>query len=373
MGLVDKVLRPGAETEQGREAGAVDGLADGALDTLSVMLRTLGEASFPTDKEADTDAFLAACAAYARHVEHGAAVPLAGIAQSTDGHRDWSQVRRFFVDRRHSERDFVTHRLGAYRSLVDDLVAGLRDIGERDEATETSVVRCLQRIQDAVENGGLSDAEAAVGDAIERVSETFAEQKRAYELQIEDLNQRLSTLRQDLVAAREEMQRDSLTDVFNRGAFDQALEHSINMHFMSNQPVTLAMIDLDHFKHINDTCGHAVGDAVLRAVAETLSRTFIRKSDFVSRFGGDEFAVILNDTTAANTAPLLDRFLASVASIEVSATGHVPVGCSIGYTEVLSSDDAATLLARADRGLYLAKDAGRNCARFVAPGEGANS
>lgn len=369
MGLADKLRRPGAEAPPRRDHHDAESLADGALDTLSCLLRTMGEASFPTDKDTDTEEFLLACAAYARHVEQGAAIPLADVPQSVDGQRDWSQVRRFFVDRRHSERDFVTERLGAYRELVDDLVAGLRSVGDRDQATESSILQCLERVRNAVERGGLTDAETAVSDAVDQVSRTFSEQRRAYEQQIEELNNRLSALRQDLVAAREEMKRDPLTDVFNRGAFDQALEHSINMHFLSNQPVTLALIDLDHFKTINDTCGHSVGDAVLRALAESLSRTFIRKSDFVARFGGDEFAVILNDTSASNTAPLLERFLASAQAVDVTAVGHLPVGCSVGYTEIVATDDAKALIERADRGLYRAKAAGRHRAEFVAAGD----
>ena len=365
MGLVEKFMRTGASTDA-EDAVSVS-LADGALDTLSVILRTMGEASFPTDKDVDTDAFLASCAAFARHVEQGAAVPSADIEQSADGQRDWSQVRRFYVDRRHNERAFVTERLDAYRSLVEDLVSGLRSIGERDDETESTIIRCLQDIQDAIARDGLADAQEAVTQAVGRVSDTFAQQRQAYEQQIRELNDRLSSLRQDLVAAREEMQRDPLTDLFNRGAFDQGLEHSVNMHFISNQPVTLALIDLDHFKIINDTCGHTTGDNVLKAVAEALSRTFIRKSDLVCRYGGDEFAVILNDTSAENTAPLLRRFLESLTRIDVTAAGSVPIGCSIGYTEIAPGDDTVTLLKRADEGLYAAKAAGRNCARLAAP------
>lgn len=365
MGLVEKIMRSGAPADA--EEGASVSLADGALDTLGVIFRTMGEASFPTDKDADTEAFLASCAAFARHVEQGAAVPAADIEQSPDGQRDWSQVRRFYVDRRHSERDFVTERLDAYRSLVEDLVSGLRTIGERDDATESTVIRCLRDIQEAIAKDGLAEAQEAVNEAVGRVSHTFSQQRQAYEQQISELNERLASLRQDLVAAREEMQRDSLTDLFNRGAFDQGLEHSINLNFISNQPVTLALIDLDHFKTINDTCGHAAGDNVLKAVAETLSRTFIRKSDLVCRYGGDEFAVILNDTSADNTTPLLQRFLKALTRIEVSATGHIPVGCSIGYTEVIPGDDVVSVVERADQGLYAAKAAGRNCARLIEP------
>ena len=367
MGFLDKKLPSSTESGLRIPVQRANHLADGALDTLSCVLRTMGEAAFPTDKDSDPDAFLHDCAAYARHVEHGAAVPSADIRQSDDGERDWQQVRRFFVDRRHNERDFVTQRLTAYRGLVDDLVARLRDIGDRDDATESSIVQCLKDVHDVVTGADLPEAKDAVEAAIVRINETFAEQRLAYERQIEELNARLSSVRQDLVQAREEMQRDSLTDVFNRGAFDQALEQSINMHFLSNQPVTLALIDLDHFKQINDTCGHSVGDAVLKAVAENLSRTFIRKSDFVSRFGGDEFAVILNDTSAANTAPLLERFLASLRGIDVTAAGVVPVGCSIGYTEITAGDGARSLIERADSGLYQAKADGRNRAAFVPP------
>ena len=368
MGIVEKLIKSGGQPSDDNDAGSGESLTDGALDTLGSVLRTMGEASFPTEKSPETESFLAICAAYAAHVENGASVPSAGIQLLADGRRDWTQVRRFFTDRRYEERDFVNRRLGDYRDVVEDLVAGLRQIGERDQATEDSIIECLATLEQAVNSGELPELKAAVSRAVDDVNDTFARQRLEYERQIQELNQRMSCLRQDLVAAREEMKRDNLTEVFNRGAFDTGIEHSLNMHFMSNQPVTLVLIDLDNFKQINDEFGHSSGDAVLRDIGEALSRSFIRKSDLVSRYGGDEFAVILNDTSAKNAAPLLERFLKLARKIEVpKSRGQRTVGCSIGYTQVTAEDDVESLINRADQALYAAKAAGRDQAKYAAP------
>ncbi|MDH3352684.1 MAG: GGDEF domain-containing protein, partial [Gammaproteobacteria bacterium] len=306
------------------------------------------------------------CSQFAGHVENGAAVPAFDIPQTTDGSREWSQVRRFFVDRRRAEKTFVTERLHDYREVVEDLIVGLRQIGERDENTESHVRVSLKIVEDAVSNGDLPDIKAALSLAVQQVTETFVEQKKAYEAQLGELNSRMSNLRQDLVAAREEMKRDPLTDAYNRGAFDTAIEQSLNLHFVLNQPVTVVMVDLDNFKHVNDNFGHAAGDQALRAVGECLERTFIRKGDLVARYGGDEFAMILNDTSAQNATRLIERFLELAGNIRIadSADGAV-VSCSAGYTEVHSSDSVETLVKRADRALYQAKAAGRNAARLL--------
>ena len=344
--------------------GHYDALADGALDTLGTVMRVMGEESFPLDHDVDPAIFRELCAQFAGHVENGAAVPSYDIVQSSDGAREWALVRRFYADRRQAETAFVTDRLQNYRSVVEDMVAGLRQIAERDQTTENRVIESLNAVEQAINDGALPKIEAALAQTIEQVTETFAEQKREYEAQLEEMNGRLSSLRQDLVAAREEMKRDPLTDAYNRGAFDTAIEQSLNMHFILNQPVTLVMVDLDNFKGVNDSYGHAAGDAVLRDVGECLERAFIRKGDLVARFGGDEFAVILNDTTAANSARLIDRFLEKANQIGIpDAPEGTLVSCSAGYTEVHETDTAESVIKRADRALYAAKTAGRNTAK----------
>jgi diguanylate cyclase (GGDEF)-like protein len=356
-----------SDASASREPVPVEELADGALDTLGSVIRVMGDEAFPLELETDHASFAATCAEFARHVENGAAVPSFGIPQSQNGARQWERIRRFFADRRHAEKSFVTDRLHDYRGLVDDLVTGLRTIGERDHMTETSIRKSLHAIEDALATGAIPTIKEALAQTVSQVNETFTKQKQQYEEQLQELNERLSSLRQDLVAAREEMQRDALTDAYNRGAFDAAIAQSVNMHFLMRQPVTLVMIDLDNFKQINDTYGHSVGDEVLRAIGDGLARSFIRKSDFVARYGGDEFAVILTDTPARHCEPLIRRFLEQARKIRVPlAPDEALVACSAGYTEITDGDTVAEFVRRADQALYKAKGLGRDRAVFLA-------
>ncbi|MFL6244952.1 MAG: diguanylate cyclase [Thermoanaerobaculia bacterium] len=151
---------------------------------------------------------------------------------------------------------------------------------------------------------------------------------------------------------------DSLTRVANRRAFDARLEDAFEHARRYERPLSLAVIDVDHFKRINDTHGHHAGDAVLRTVADVLADSS-RHSDFVARIGGEEFAVLLPETALFEAMQFGEKLRCNVA-IAPFATG--PVTISIGIVNMPHSRVAssAELFRAADQALYRAKANGRN-------------
>ena len=162
---------------------------------------------------------------------------------------------------------------------------------------------------------------------------------------------------------------DHLTGLPNRRQFEQSLESALARAQRSAQSLALMFIDVDHFKDINDTLGHAAGDEVLRAFGQRL-KVCVRSSDLVARLAGDEFVVVLEQLGQGEEAQAVARKI--VAAMEEPVLWNeeiVPVSASIGIAVVDDSADtsAAALMARADEALYAAKRGGRNTYRVAAP------
>jgi len=176
------------------DSNADGAITDGALDTLGCVIRTMGNISFPLADGQGRETFQQHCDEFACHVENGAPVPTQDIPQSADGRREWARIRRFFIDRRTDEKTFVTGRLGDYRSVVKNLVGGLRQIGQRDHDTEQSIRENLALVEDALDTGKLPEVKTALSLTMRNIDETFAKQKNEYEEQIGALNDRMSNL-----------------------------------------------------------------------------------------------------------------------------------------------------------------------------------
>ncbi len=163
----------------------------------------------------------------------------------------------------------------------------------------------------------------------------------------------------------EELQRlartDTLTNTANRRAFMEGLAEEYRRARRYNHLLTVLMIDIDHFKAVNDRYGHEGGDAALKAFAEAV-QPLLRDTDHFARMGGEEFAVLLPETDLAEGRQIAERFGRAVAGLTIdSMRGSFGITVSIGVAEMHASDaDAADALRRADRALYAAKAGGRN-------------
>ncbi len=178
-----------------------------------------------------------------------------------------------------------------------------------------------------------------------------------------------------VVADSLEMQRkyqqfatiDALTGLHNRGWLDDVFEREIRRSERDRLAACMLMIDVDHFKNINDVYGHAAGDKVLIAVAESIRRP-LRTNDLVARYGGEEFSVLLPETSVENAVGIAERLRERVSEAspgEIDGKELPKVTVSIGVNEFKPGDSLESVIASADSAMYLAKKAGRNCVRVA--------
>jgi len=195
----------------------------------------------------------------------------------------------------------------------------------------------------------------------------------------EELKARLRTglrildLENRLVEAREEMRfkamHDSLTSLWNRGMILELLGRELSRSRREHVSTAILLCDLDHFKNVNDTFGHLAGDEVLRETARRLLSS-VRSYDFVGRYGGEEFLVVLNNCDPAFGFVRAEQIRKTIAQCPVqTSNGVVPVSMSLGV--LLSHEwglrSVEELLQEADLALYAAKAAGRNCVKVASP------
>ncbi len=196
---------------------------------------------------------------------------------------------------------------------------------------------------------GTQQMQRAIGTLKERLADSVRETER---------------LRQEVARAREEALIDALTGLSNRKGFDLALAACLAEQPAEAAGPCLLMIDLDHFKKINDSLGHVFGDRVLASVGQIL-RANVKGKDTAARYGGEEFAVVLPDTPRGGAVGLAEALRALVAASRVRRSGDREslvgnISVSIGVADHIAGESASDLVNRADRALYAAKIQGRN-------------
>lgn len=174
-------------------------------------------------------------------------------------------------------------------------------------------------------------------------------------------NKEMERLRTELSKVRESASIDALTGLLNRGSFDETLNNLLEQ--TNDQEICLTLLDLDHFKQINDKFGHLIGDNVLKFTASLLKK-YSEKHHYVARFGGEEMAIIMPDTSISKAREIAEKIRNSLQNSRLKRkNSNESIGTitlSIGITARKQNDTIETLVMRADQALYKAKESGRN-------------
>ena len=260
-----------------------------------------------------------------------------------------------------------------------------QDANERLSSVSERMSRRIEAVHDAIDSamttanaysGTLQSASGDLTEALDPESlrvmarRLLAETRRMQdsnhqlEQKLEASREDIEQLQRDLDDVRREAMLDPLTKLYNRKYFDDGLQRAFAEAGQGEAPLSLLLLDIDHFKRFNDTWGHQTGDQVLRLVAMTL-KSNIKGRDMAARYGGEEFAAILPATDLAGALVLADRIREAVQAKELlKRSTNEKLGritASVGVASYRPGDTPSALIERADRCLYAAKRAGRNC------------
>lgn len=333
----------------------VEGEGAIALDTLAQLLREYGRYAFDI-AEADANQVRHDC-------ERLAAELLVGPSKAgTQGRRaKHGECRRYFGRHREREQRWVLDTVGQLREVVRSFADCLNESVREESAQDERLSASADQVANALAAGDIAALRQQAEELSARVRESIQARRARHDSQVMRLGHRVKLLRQELSEAREAASFDGLTKVFNRGAFDGELSRMAELGVLLGSEPCLLMIDVDHFKDVNDTYGHWTGDQVLKEVANTLVRSFLRKEDFVARYGGEEFAVVLPESELEAVAKRTDRVRATIAQLRFDHDkGAFGVTVSIGIASLRAGEAPADWVRRADEALYRAKQEGRN-------------
>ena len=177
---------------------------------------------------------------------------------------------------------------------------------------------------------------------------------------LDKMEKECNFLKQQVLEKHEQVLSDPLTGIRNRLAYEEAIQMECDRYNRYGRPLSLMMLDIDHFKQVNDNYGHGSGDKVLQMIAKLLASN-IRNVDFLARYGGEEFIIILPELTAQDARLVGQKICKAVAAQQFDIGGHqFKVTISAGITRMNHGDTPESLFERADSALYLAKERGRN-------------
>jgi diguanylate cyclase len=269
----------------------------------------------------------------------------------------------------------LNERLESFQSNLQAASEGHADNRSAARVMDTQIREQVDGLQSSMQDAAdLDDLKHMLEDHLEGLLGTMDqhqkqrdEREQEVAARLQSLAERVAHMEQEALGYREHLEEqrqkaliDPLTGLPNRAAWSERLDHEISQWQQHGNTLLLAMLDLDHFKRINDNYGHLAGDKVLKIIASVL-RKRLRGTDFIARFGGEEFVLLMPATAPMAGAKLLETLRASIEACPFHFKGErVTITISMGLTAFRAGEHSDLVLKRADQALYRAKNTGRN-------------
>ncbi len=271
-----------------------------------------------------------------------------------------SNINKIIPKHFETTRNLVSVKFNELRSMLNELAEDFGSITEDNTNFSGQIKDSMSHIEKAIELDEIKEIRRKITLETNSLRNVIAKKQEKDAIIIDSLTHKVKTIQGELASAKEEVLIDGLTQIYNRKAFDKKIGDAFIKKSIKKTPFTLVMVDIDYFKKVNDRYGHTVGDEVLKKVASTIKKTF-RLNDFVARYGGEEFSVMIDRIDRNYILKVCERLRAAIEAINFTMDAEkIPTTASIGVAFSSSTDTSRTLIERADRALYLAKESGRN-------------
>lgn len=278
------------------------------------------------------------------------------------------RIRQFFSAYRVEEYSYIQRSAEEFKSIIWDFADQLGEEIRVEKAKEGELKSHLHELREAVEANAMEKLKTKSREFIDTYVQYQTQKDERRNRRLGTMSKSLSTIKKQLSEAQTNLKLDHLTQAYNRRSFDEQGKRYQQLYALSKGNVSLALFDIDHFKKVNDTYGHDIGDHVIKECVRFLKESFQRENDFVARLGGEEFAVLLPDFDVQSACKKIEDCINRIRKETfVHQNHHIKFTVSCGVAQLLENETFEQWLKRADLALYQSKNSGRDRYTVAAP------
>lgn len=271
------------------------------------------------------------------------------------------RIRQFYSTYRLEEYSYLVRTMEEFKSIIWDFADQLGEDLRTERAKESELKVHLNELREAVEANSIEKLKSKSREFIDTYVQYQSQKDERRSKRLGTMTKTLGSMKKQLSQAQKDLKVDHLSQAYNRRSFDEQLRRYQQLYSLSKGNITLLICDIDHFKKVNDTYGHDIGDHVIKECVRFLKEAFPRENDFVARLGGEEFAVILPDFDIEAASKKIEACLNRIRHEKlVHEKFEIKFTVSVGVAQLMEGESFDMWLKRADMALYQSKNSGRD-------------